>query len=127
MIKVNAMIYANLIVLMMDGAYTLHELADETGLHYLTVCQYTRAIYKAGAAHITAWQFDSRGFDSEKIYKIGPGKDAKRRKLTGAQRQARVREWQKAHKHAQVMAGKARYVKARNGRLRFELVEQVSA
>jgi hypothetical protein len=53
-IKVNAMAYAHMVKLMLDGTYTCKELADETGLHYVTVLQYAREMHKVGAAHISA-------------------------------------------------------------------------
>lgn len=121
-IKVNALSYAQLVKHMLEGVYTLQQLAEETGLHYLTVCQYARELHRAGAAHISSWEADSRGRDMVRIYKIGAGRDAKRQKLTGAERQAVVREKRRAAQLAQVMAGNARYVQAGNGRLRYEEV-----
>ena len=90
-IKINAITQAKLIEAMLDGVYTCQELADHTGLHYVTVLQYARELHRANAAHICAWEKDSRGRDVIKIYKIGRGRDAKREKLSGAERQARSR------------------------------------
>ncbi len=90
-IKVNAIMYAQLIKYMLEGEHTCQELAELTGAHYVTVLQYTRELYAAGAAHICEWQQDSRGRDCVKVYKIGPGKDAKREAMSGAKRQARRR------------------------------------
>lgn len=90
-VKINAYSYAQLIKLMLEGTYNCQELAKETGLHYVTVLQYTREIYRAGAAHICAWEKDIRGRDVIKVYKLGPGKDAKREKMTKAERQQRAR------------------------------------
>lgn len=91
-IKVNAIAYANLVKLMLEGVYTMQELAEQTGLHYVTVCQYTRELHRVGAAHICAWQPDSRDRDSIKIYKIGASKDKARRRLSAKERQRRHRE-----------------------------------
>jgi predicted ArsR family transcriptional regulator len=88
-IKINAITQAQLIKAMLDGTLTCQELAEETGLHYVTVLQYTRELHAAGAAHICLWEKDTLGRDSVKVYKIGEGKDAKRQKMTGAERQAR--------------------------------------
>lgn len=118
--KINAIAQAQLIKLLLEGVYTCEQLAEETGLHYVTVLQYTRELHRFGAAHISTWEKDSRGRDIIKVYKLGAGKDAKREKLTGAERQARTREKRKAQEMAKVMAGTARYVQAANGRLRFE-------
>lgn len=89
--KINAFTQARLIRLLLDGTYTCAELAEETGLHYVTVLEYTRELYHAGAVHICMWEKDTRGRDLVKIYKLGVGKDAKRNKMTPAERQARHR------------------------------------
>lgn len=90
-IKINAICQAQLIKLLFDGVYTCHELAEQTGLHYVTVLHYTRELHAAGAAYICAWEKDGRGRDVIKIYKIGEGRDAKRKKMTPAERQAKSR------------------------------------
>ena len=89
--KINAITQAQLIKLLLDGIYTCQQLADETGLHYVTVLQYTRELHRFGAAHISSWEKDCRGRDILKVYKIGAGGDAKRSRLTPAQRTARYR------------------------------------
>lgn len=90
--KINAITQARLIKLLLDGTYTCQELADETGLHYVTVLQYTRELHRFKAAHITMWEKDSWGRDAIKVYKLGEGKDARRAKMTPAERQARHRQ-----------------------------------
>ena len=104
-VKINAFTQAKLIEAMLDGVYNCQELAEITGLHYVTVLHYTRELHRAKAAHISGWDKDSRGRDVVKIYRIGRGKDAKREKLTGAQRQARTREKKKAQEVAKIMIG----------------------
>jgi predicted ArsR family transcriptional regulator len=91
LVKINALTQAQLIKAMLDGVYTCRELAEETGLHYVTVLQYTRELHAAGAAHICAWEKDGRGRDVIKIYKIGEGRDVRRKKMTPAERQAKSR------------------------------------
>ena len=103
--KINRFTQARLIEAMLDGVYTCAELAEITGLHYVTVLDYTRELHRAKAAHICGWEKDAKGRDVIKIYKIGRGKDAKREKLTGAQRQARTREKKKAQEVAKIMMG----------------------
>lgn len=90
-IKIGALTSALLVKHMLEGVHNCHELAELTGLHYVTVLNYTRAMHKVGAAHISSWDKDSRGRDIIKIYKIGEARDAKREKMTGAERQARSR------------------------------------
>jgi hypothetical protein len=92
LIKINAFTQARLIRLLLDGDLNCQELAEETGLHYVTVLQYTRELHRAGAAYICRWEKDSRDRDNVKIYKLGDNKDAKRQKLTAVERQARVRK-----------------------------------
>ncbi|MGI9153593.1 MAG: hypothetical protein ACR2IY_06950 [Rubrivivax sp.] len=122
LIKINAISQAQVIKLMLDGELSCVELAEETGLHYVTVLQYARELHLAKAAHICRWEKDARGRDAVKIYKLGPGKDAKRERISDAERQARYKAKLKSQKMAQVMGGKARFVQAGNGRLRFETV-----
>lgn len=104
-VKINAFTQAKLIEAMLDGVYNCQELAEITGLHYVTVLHYTRELHRAKAAHISGWDKDICGRDVVKIYRIGRGKDAKREKLTGAQRQARTREKKKAQEVAKIMMG----------------------
>lgn len=106
-VKINRFTQAKLIEAMLDGVYTCAELAEMTGLHYVTVLDYTRELYRAKAAHICGWEKDSKGRDVIKIYKIGRGKDAKREKLSGAERQARTRAKRKAVEFAHLLTGGA--------------------
>jgi serine/threonine-protein kinase RIO1 len=103
--KINRFTQAKLIEAMLDGVYTCAELAEMTGLHYVTVLDYTRELHRAKAAHICGWEKDSKGRDVIKIYKIGRGKDAKREKLSGAERQARTRAKRKAVELVHLMTG----------------------
>lgn len=119
--KINAYSQAQMIKLLLDGPQTAQDLADATGLHCVTVQQYTRELHRAGAAHISAWEKDSRGRDRIKVYSLGAGKDKKREKLTDAQRRQRARDKRKAAQMSQVVAGTARFVQSANGRLRFEV------
>ena len=103
--KINRFTQAKLIEAMLDGVYTCAELAEMTGLHYVTVLDYTRELHRAKAAHICGWEKDAKGRDVIKIYKIGRGKDAKREKLSGAERQARSRAKKKAIEFANILIG----------------------
>lgn len=101
-VKVNAMSYAILVKLLVEGTRTCEELAQDTGLHKLTVYQYTRELYKAGVLHICAWEADMRGRDIVKVYRLGEEKDAPRNKDSGAERARRYR----AKKEGLVMIGR---------------------
>lgn len=99
MVKVNALSYGKLVALMLDGVHSCLELAELTGLHYVTVLQYTRELHSAGAAYIDHWEKDSFGRDAIKVYRIGRGKDAKRTRIAAAKRTAAYR----AKKHMQTI------------------------
>jgi hypothetical protein len=102
-VKVNALTQAKLIEAMLDGVYTCYELADITGLYYSTVLHYCRELHRAEAAHICGWAKDCRGRTTLRIFKIGRGKDAKLKKLTPVERNARWRQKQKAIALANIM------------------------
>lgn len=122
-VKINAIMQAQIIKLMLDGDHSCAELAEMTGAHYVTVLQYTRELHRAGAAHICRYEPDRLGRHNVKIYKIGAGKDVKAQKATPRERQAARRQRVDAMREQMVMAGVGRYVKAANGRLRFERLQ----
>lgn len=92
MVKVNAASQAKLIALLQQGTLNCTELAQQSGLHYVTVLNYTRELHKAKAAHICQWLKDSKGRDAIKIYKLGSGLDKPRAKMTAAERQRAYRQ-----------------------------------
>ena len=113
---------ANLIKLMLEGTYSCRELADETGLHYVTVLHYCRALHKAGAARIDSWGKDNRNRDAILIYKIGVGKDAKRHRRTCAERQQAARDKLAEHRKLLVLHGRGSYSQSKNGQLKFTAI-----
>jgi predicted ArsR family transcriptional regulator len=121
MIKVNAMSQAQLIKLLLDGTHTCYELAEATGLHYVTVLHYCRELHKVGAAHIHMWEKDSRGRDLLKVYKLGQGKDAKRRSMSSAERQQKYRDKKKHAQMVQVTTGNGEYEARANGRIGYKV------
>ena len=92
-VKVNALSFAHLVKEMLAGEYTCEELAERTGLHYVTVLHYTREMHKAGAAYICAWRMNHRKQYVLKVYGIGNRDDARkpRAALTPAQRTQKYR------------------------------------
>lgn len=121
-VKVNALTQAQLIKLLLEGTYNCRALAEMTGLHYITVLQYTRALYAAGAAHISSWDQDSRGRESIRVYKLGPGQDAKRNVRTPAEVKAAYRGRQRAKLISDVLAGAVTLSASNNGGLKAERV-----
>lgn len=92
-IKVNAMSFALLIRDILEGQYTCEELAQRTGLHYVTVLNYTRQLYKVKAIHVHAWRMNAKRQYTLRIYAIGDKPDAlkPRKAMTTAERTYRYR------------------------------------
>lgn len=70
------MTFAILVKLLYEGTRTCAELAEETGLHKLTIYDWTRELHRQGVIHICMWEGEGRA--STRIFKFGPGKDAPR-------------------------------------------------
>ena len=105
MVKVNAMSFAKMMRLLLEGPHTAHELAEETGLFKRTVYESIHALEKEKVVHVSAWEKDARGADHTPVYKMGPGKRAVRSKMTGAERQAKSRAKKRALLEIQMFAG----------------------
>lgn len=101
--KVNAMTFSILVKLLMEGTRTCYELAEDTGLHVLTVYDWTREMHRQGLIHICMWEGEGR--HSVRIFKFGPGKDAARPIKPRSQIHAEYRAKQKAAQLLQRMAG----------------------
>lgn len=95
-IKMGAISYAKMVRLLLDGEFSCIELADMTGLHYVTVLQYTRELHRAGAVHISEWRKDRMDRDNVKIYKIGHSFDMKRARISDKEKARRYRVRKKA-------------------------------
>lgn len=106
-IKVNAMSQALVIKALLEGPSSLRELAEVSGLHYVTVREYMSAMHKAKAAHISGWEKDMRGRDNIKVYSLGSGKDRLRERMTQAQRAQRYRDKKYGLAVLHAMAGSA--------------------
>jgi predicted ArsR family transcriptional regulator len=122
-VKVNAMSYAIMLKNMMEGDHSCFELAEITGLHVLTIYQYCRELHKQGVIHICRYEPNERGRHTIKVYKLGQGKDAKRIRMSGLERQAKHRSKIAAMQVAQVMAGKGEFIARANGRKLFQMLE----
>ncbi|MFM7012550.1 MAG: hypothetical protein ACKO0Z_25005 [Betaproteobacteria bacterium] len=98
--KVGAMSYAKLLKNLIPGTLTCTELAEATGLHVLTVYDYTKAMYKEKVIHITDWDLDAMGRETIRIYRFGPGTDAK---PTRKPRSVISAEYRARKKHLELM------------------------
>jgi DNA-binding Lrp family transcriptional regulator len=101
--KVNALTFSIMVKLLYEGTRTCTELADDTGLHKLTVYDWTREMHRQGIIHICMW--DGEGRSSVRIFKMGPGKDAVRPVKTREQIHAEYKARQKAKQLLHRMAG----------------------
>ena len=101
--KVNALTFSIMCKLMMDGTRTCQELADDTGLHKLTVYDWTREMHRQGIIHIHMWEGEGRS--TMKVFKFGPGKDAPRPVKERSRVHAEYRARKKAMQLNQRMAG----------------------
>jgi predicted ArsR family transcriptional regulator len=89
--KVSHVVLAQTIKLLLENPITAHELAEHTGIHLVTAQEWMRSLRKEGAVHICGWLPDGLGRDATAVFKLGPGRDKPRHKLTPAERQARHR------------------------------------
>jgi len=85
--KVNQRTYALAIKFLINNDATIKQLAEETGLHPVTVGSLMKTFRKYKLAHIYEWEADSRGRDNTMVIRWGEGKDAKRFKMSGRDRQ----------------------------------------
>ena len=89
--KVNQSTYARVFKILLNDPVTANEVVEETGLHLVTAQSLMRTLKRHKVVHICAWEPDGLGRDVRPVYRLGPGKDKPRRKMTGAERQARCR------------------------------------
>lgn len=88
----NLIAFGHLVRLLTEGKLNNRKLAEATGLTYLTVGRYTRAMYHAKAIHIAGWDMDARGGFTIRIYKIGDDPDVPAPTRTRVQRQREQRK-----------------------------------
>jgi DNA-binding Lrp family transcriptional regulator len=72
------MAFAQMIRLLMDGPHTFAELAEETGLHYVTVREWVREMHLQGIVRVSTWVENKRGARVVAAFVFGEGKDCRR-------------------------------------------------
>jgi hypothetical protein len=90
--RIGPLTFSNLLHHMLDGALSMQELAEVSGLHVKTVNDYCRAMHAKRAIHICGWAPDATGRFSMPLYKLGAGRDVKNKPYTPAERAERYRE-----------------------------------
>lgn len=101
--KVNALTFSILVKLLYEGTRNCYELAEDSGLHVLTIYDWTRELHRQGVIHICMWEGEGRA--STRIFKFGPGKDAPRPTKPRSRIHAEYRARKKAAELNQRMAG----------------------
>ena len=99
MYKVNQESYALAIKFLMSNDATFQQVADETGLHVITISKLIRIFKKHKLVHVCDWLPDRMGRDATMVIRWGAGRDVKRFKMSGRDRQRLCR----ARKKAQVI------------------------
>lgn len=77
-VKLNAVMYAEMLAEMIAGPCTAHDIADHTGMHVLTVQRTLRPMHRRGLVHISGYEKDAQGRSVIRVWRFGEGKDAKR-------------------------------------------------
>lgn len=90
--KMNQEKYALAIKELLETPCTAHDIAEVTGVHIVTAQNLMRTFLRHKIVHVSAWDPDSLGRDVTPVYTLGPGRNAKRRKKTAAERQQRHRD-----------------------------------
>ena len=103
--KINHVVMAQTVKLLLEGPVTAHEVAEHTGIHIVTAQEWMRCLRKEGAVHIGGWLADGLGRDVTAVYKLGKGRDKERHKFTAAERQARHRARKAALARDQMILG----------------------
>ncbi len=93
--KMNQEKYALAIKELMETPCTAHDIVEATGVHIVTAQNLMRTFLRHKIVHVSAWDPDSRGRDMTPVYSFGPGRNAKRRKKSAAERQQQCRDKKK--------------------------------
>lgn len=102
-IKVVHTMYALMLKMLLKEPQSLDTLEQETGLSRTTLYRMFSALRRHKVVHVYDWEPDSRGRDAHAVYKLGPGKDKPKYKLSGAERTRRYRERLKQRQQTEVL------------------------
>lgn len=103
--RINHISILELIKVLEPGTLTCKELAEESGLHYVTVLEFCRTAHRRKMIHLAMFEKDSRGRDTVKIYKWGKGTDAKRTSISAKDRSAAYRKKKAQQEFNSMMTG----------------------
>jgi len=93
--KVNQETYALAIKFLINNDATFQQIADETGLHIVTISKLIKTFKKHKLVHVCDWLPDRLGRDATMVIRWGEGKDLKRFRMSSKDRQRLHRESKK--------------------------------
>lgn len=74
--SLNAITYAGMMRLLMDGEYTMHRIAQETGLHTATTSRYLTALHKRRVLYICDWVQNPVNKNWHPVFTMNPDNQA---------------------------------------------------
>jgi len=95
MVKINQEAYFIAFKLLLAGETTITSLQNATGLHRVTLLEFTKCLRKHKIIYICDWEPDSLGRDAFAVFKLGAKKDVPRYKTSGKERTRKYREKKK--------------------------------
>jgi len=104
--KVNASALARMVKTLMDDEVSSHELAERTGLSYITVLRYIAALHKEKVVHIVEYRRDRLGRQCERVFTLGNAKDVKRVRKSPLELKRESRARLKQIRMNQMLAGR---------------------
>lgn len=105
-VRINAILQARMVKMLLYESVSAHDIAEETGLHVTTVSRYLRELHRAKVIHVIDWEKDSRGRDVTAVWRLGRNKpDKPRHRMTQAERQAAYRARMAERDRLRMMAG----------------------
>lgn len=108
--------------LLQEGTRTCAELAEETGLHKLTVYDWVAALHKQKVIHICMWEGEGR--KATRVFMLGSGRDAAKPTKPRAKVRAEYHARKAAQKLNQRMAGDIHASSAPRANFRKDLGRQ---
>lgn len=85
--------YAKFIEILLTTGGTTDEIVEYTGFHQNTVYRHIKALRELHMVlRVTAWAPDARGYRTCPVYKLEPGRDAPKARMTVAQKSRTYRQ-----------------------------------
>lgn len=110
MVKMQAVLYAQLCKLMMEYPVTYHDIVDETGLSIVTVREYCKELHRKKCIHVHSWIILPLSKTRTPVFIWGAGRDATRPPpIPASQRQIECRKRKNQRLLAKSMDAMTRY------------------